>query len=68
MFFFFFGRRYPFLTLIIGAAILVVGVVAHSTIADVTGCAGILIGGFRAVSQRRQGITGGKSGGLGSAR
>jgi len=68
MFFFFIGRRYPFLTLIIGVAVLVVGVVAHSTIADVVGCAGILIGGFRTVGKRRRSITGGKSGGWGSAR
>jgi hypothetical protein len=68
MFFFFIGRRYPFLTLIIGAVLLVVGVVAHSTITDVIGCAGILIGGFRTVSGRRRGITSGKSGGWGSAR
>jgi hypothetical protein len=64
--FFFIGRRYPFLTLIIGAAILVVGVVIHSTITDVVGCLGILIGGLRTVSQRRRSITGGKSGGWGS--
>ena len=68
MFFFFIGRRYPFLTLIIGVAILVVGVVAHSTIADVIGGAGILIGGLRTVSMRRRSITGGKNGGWGSAR
>ena len=66
MFFFFIGRRYPVLTLIIGAAILVVGVVAHSTIADVVGAAGILVGGLRTVSTRRRSITGGKSGGWGS--
>jgi hypothetical protein len=65
MFFFFIGRRYPFLTLIIGAALLVVGVVIHSTITDVIGCVGILMGGFRTVSKRRS-ITGGKSGGWGS--
>ena len=68
MLFFFFGRRYPFLTLIVGAAILVVGVVTHSTITDVIGCAGILIGGFRTVSMRRRSITSGKSGGWGPAR
>jgi hypothetical protein len=68
MFFFFFGRRYPFLTLIIGAAILVVGVVAHSTITDVIGGAGILIGGFRIVTMRRRSITSGKTGGWRSAR
>jgi hypothetical protein len=75
MFFFFIGRRYPFLTLIIGAAILVVGVVAHSTIADMVGCVGILVGGLYTVStrrrgitgsMRRRGITGGKSSGWGS--
>jgi hypothetical protein len=64
--FFFIGRRYPFLTLIIGAALLVVGVVIHSDIADVIGCVGILTGGFRTVSKRRRSITGGKSGGWGS--
>ena len=68
MFFFFIGRRYPFLTLIIGAAVLVVGVVIHSTITDVIGCVGILMGGFRTVSQRRRGITGGKSDGWGPTR
>ena len=68
MFFFFIGRRYPFLTLIIGAAVLVAGVVIHSTFTDVVGCAGILIGGFRTISMRRRGITGGKSGGWGPAR
>jgi hypothetical protein len=67
MFFFFIGRRYPFLTLIIGAAVLVVGLVIHSTISDVVGCAGILIGGLRTVSKRRN-TTGGQSGGWGSAR
>jgi hypothetical protein len=65
MFFFFIGRRYPFLTLIIGAAILVAGVVIHSPITDVVGCVGILMGGFRTVSKRRA-ITGGKGGGWGS--
>jgi hypothetical protein len=65
MFFFFIGRRYPFLTLVLGTALLVVGVVIHSTITDVAGCAGILIGGFRTVSNRRR-ITSGKSGGWGS--
>ena len=66
MFFFFIGRRYPFLTLIIGAALLVVGVVIHSPITDVIGCVGILMGGFRTVSKRRRSITGGRSGGWGS--
>jgi len=66
MFFFFIGRRYPFLTLIVGAALLVVGVVMHSTITDVVGCVGILMGGIRTVSNRRRSITGGKSGGWGS--
>jgi hypothetical protein len=59
--FFFIGRRYPFLTLIVGAALLVVGVVLHSTITDLIGCVGILMGGIRTVSKRRS-ITGGKSG------
>jgi hypothetical protein len=77
MFFFFIGRRHPFLTLIIGAAILVVGLVAHSTIADMVGIVGILIGGLYTAStwrrgitgsMRRRGITGGKGGGWGSAR
>ena len=77
MFFFFIGRRHPFLTLIIGAAVLVVGLVAHSTIADMVGIVGILIGGLYTVSTRRRGITGsirrrgitgGKGGGWGSAR
>jgi len=66
MFFFFIGRRYPFLTLIIGAALLVVGVAIHSPITDVIGCVGILMGGFRTVSKRRRSITGGRSGGWGS--
>jgi hypothetical protein len=65
MFFFFIGRRYPFVTLILGVAILVIGVVIHSPITDVVGCVGILMGGLRTVSKRRS-ITGGKSGGWGS--
>jgi hypothetical protein len=66
MFFFFIGRRYPFLTLLIGAAVLVVGVVIHSPLTDVVGCVGILMGGFRTLTMRRRSITGGKSGGWGS--
>jgi hypothetical protein len=68
MFFFFIGRRHPFLTLILGAAVLVAGVLIHSTITDVVGCLGILIGGSRAVTMRRRSITGGKTGGWGPAR
>jgi hypothetical protein len=64
-FFFIIGRRFPFLTLIIGAALLVAGVVIHSTITDVIGCVGILMGGFGIVSKQRS-VTGGKSGGWGS--
>jgi hypothetical protein len=68
MFFFFFGRRYPFLTLIIGAALLVVGLFIHSTISDMVGIVGILVGGINTVSMRRRSITRGKGGGWGLGR
>jgi hypothetical protein len=68
MFFFFIGRRYPFLTLIIGVAVLVVGLVIHSPVTDLVGCVGILMGGFRILSMRRRGTTDSNSGGWGPPR
>jgi hypothetical protein len=61
MFFFFIGRRYPFLTLILGVAVLVTGLVLHSTVTDLVGCVGILMGGYRTVAMRRHSVSSGKS-------
>ena len=61
--FFLFGRRYPFLALIIGAALLVAGLVIGDIRIVVTGCIGLALGGYRCIAQvRRRGLPGGGNG------
>lgn len=52
--FFLFGRRYPYLALIIGAALLVAGLVIGDIRLDVTGCVGLVLGGYRCLARVRQ--------------
>jgi hypothetical protein len=57
--FFLFGRRFPFLALLIGAALLIVGVVTRDIRFDVVGGLGLLVGGYRcATAARRRGVAG----------
>jgi hypothetical protein len=65
---FLFSRRYPYLAVIIGAGLLILGLVRGSIGAEVAGCLAIVIGGYGSVAQlRRRGMTGG-SGGKGLPR
>lgn len=58
--FFLFGRRYPYLALIIGAALLVAGLVIGDIRLDITGCAGLVLGGYRCLARvRRRGLPSG---------
>jgi hypothetical protein len=57
--FFLFGRRFPVLALLIGAALLIVGAVTHDIRFDVVGGLGLLVGGYRCVTAaRKRGIAG----------
>jgi hypothetical protein len=63
--FFLIGKRYPWLTLIIGAALLVIAAVTGSVVFALIGGLGVVIGGFRMVSfLRRRGLTGAARGRL----
>jgi hypothetical protein len=57
--FFFFGRRYWWLSLVIGAAMLGIGLTTGDIRFVVTGCLGLAFGALRgAVAVRRRGIGG----------
>lgn len=61
--FFLLGRRYPYLTLIIGAAVLVIGLLIGDIRVDVIGCLGLVAGGYRCIAQaRRRSLPGGGNG------
>jgi hypothetical protein len=63
--FFLIGRRYPWLTLIIGAALLVIAAVTGSVVFALIGALGVVMGGLRIVSfLRRRGLAGGARGSL----
>lgn len=58
-----FGRRYPYLTLIIGAAVLVIGLMTGDIRVDVIGCLGLVAGGYRCIARaRRRSLPGGGDG------
>jgi hypothetical protein len=57
--FFLFGRRFPILALLIGAALLIFGVVTRDVRYDVVGALGLLVGGYRCVTAlRKRGVAG----------
>jgi hypothetical protein len=57
--FFLFGRRFPFIALLGGAAFLIVGLVTGDIRFDVVGGLGLLVGGVRCVTAvRRRGVAG----------
>jgi hypothetical protein len=57
--FFLIGKRYPWLTLIIGVALLVIAAVTGSVVFGLIGALGVVIGGFRTVTfLRRRGLAG----------
>jgi hypothetical protein len=61
--FFLIGRRYWWLSLIVGAVLLGIGVTTGDIRYDVTGCLGLAFGALRGVAAwRRRGI-GGQGGG-----
>jgi hypothetical protein len=65
MFFFFFGRRYPWIALVGGALFLVIGIVLGSVGSLVVGAIGLLLGGYRLFAAWRRGgslLRGGASG------
>jgi hypothetical protein len=63
--FFLIGRRYPWLTLIIGVALLVIAAVTGSVVFALIGAVGVLLGGYRTMTfLRRRGLAGGARGGM----
>jgi hypothetical protein len=57
--FFFFGRRYPWIPLVGGAAFLVIGIVTGLLNFEVAGALGLAVGGYRTIAAlRRHGIVG----------
>jgi len=57
--FFLFGRRYPWLSLIIGGALVGVGVATGDIRYDVTGCLALAFGVVRcALALRQRGLSG----------
>jgi len=63
--FFLIGRRYPWLTLIIGVALLVIGAVTGSVGFALIGGVGVLLGGYRTVAfLRRRGLADSARGGM----
>jgi hypothetical protein len=49
------GRRFPWVTVLCGAAILVIGLVIGSIGAVLVGCVGLVIGGYRMFASWRRG-------------
>lgn len=63
--FFLIGKRYPWLTLIIGVALLVIAAMTGSVVFALIGGLGVVMGGFRMVPfLRRRGLPGGARGSL----
>ena len=63
--FFLIGRRYPWLTLVIGVAILVIAAVTGSVVFALIGAVGVVLGGYRTLAfLRRRDLTGGARGGM----
>jgi hypothetical protein len=61
--FFLFGRRYPYLAVIIGAALLVAGLAIGDIRLDVTGGVGLVLGGYRCIARvRGRALPGGGNG------
>jgi len=61
--FFLLGWRYPFVSLIIGVALIIAGVVVGKFVIVAVGCLGVVYGGVRCVTQlRRRRVTGGGRG------
>jgi hypothetical protein len=62
MMFFLLGRRYPLLRLVLGAAVLVVGLLVHSGVLIAAGAVLTVIGiGLAGASIRRRGLAGSNS-------
>lgn len=58
--FFLIGKRYPWVTLIIGVALLVIAAVTSSVVFALIGGVGVVMGGYRTMTfLRRRGPTGG---------
>jgi hypothetical protein len=60
--FFFFGRRYWWLSLVVGAVLLGIGLTTGDIRYVVTGCLGLAFGAVRGVAARRRSISGKGSG------
>ena len=57
--FFLIGRRYPWITLIIGGALLAIAAVTGSVVFALIGGVGVVMGGYRTVTfLRRRDLTG----------
>ncbi len=52
--FFLLGWRYPFVSLIIGVALIIAGVVVGKIVIVALGCVAAVFGGYRCVSQLRR--------------
>jgi len=52
--FFLLGWRYPFVSLIIGVALIIAGVAVGKTVIIALGCVAAVVGGYRSVSQLRR--------------
>jgi hypothetical protein len=53
--FIWFGRRFPWVTVVCGAVILVIGLVTGSIGAAFIGCVGLVVGGYRMFASWRRG-------------
>lgn len=64
--FFLLGWRYPVVSLIIGAALIVAGVAVGKIVFIAVGCVGVVYGGYRSIAAlRRRRVTGGGRGLIG---
>jgi len=64
--FFLLGWRYPFVSLIIGVALIVAGVAVGKIVIVAVGCLGVVYGGYRCMAAlRRRRVTGGGRGLIG---
>jgi hypothetical protein len=63
--FFLIGKRYPWVTLIIGVVLLVIAAVTGSVVFALIGGVGVVLGGYRTMTfLRRRGLPGGARGSM----
>jgi hypothetical protein len=55
------GRRYPYLGIVVGAVLIVIGVAIHGVTLEVVGAVAVAVGAVHSITAwRKGGLTGGK--------